>query len=72
MADLSAEVTENYLKQIYHLSLDRVPVKTTELAQALSLCPAAVTTRWFSGSVQSNSNTVGLAVAASRKNLRTS
>ncbi|MHC4816092.1 MAG: metal-dependent transcriptional regulator [Planctomycetota bacterium] len=43
MAELAAEVTEHYLKQIYHLSLDRVPVKTTELANALGLSPAAVT-----------------------------
>jgi DtxR family Mn-dependent transcriptional regulator len=40
---LSAEVTENYLKHIYHLSLDSSPVKTSRLAAALKLSPAAVT-----------------------------
>lgn len=43
MPGLSAEVTENYLKHIYRLSLDHSPVKTSHLAQALELSPAAVT-----------------------------
>jgi DtxR family Mn-dependent transcriptional regulator len=43
MGALSAEVSENYLKHIYHLSLDSSPVKTSKLAAALKLSPAAVT-----------------------------
>ena len=43
MHDHSAGVSENYLKQIYTLSLDETPVRTTRLAQALHLSPAAVT-----------------------------
>ena len=43
MADLTAEATENYLKQIYHLSLEAAPVKTSRLAQALHLSPGSVT-----------------------------
>ena len=42
MADLSGEVTENYLKHIYRLSLDDDPVKTSPLAAALALSPASV------------------------------
>ncbi|MCA9671514.1 MAG: metal-dependent transcriptional regulator [Myxococcales bacterium] len=43
MAELSAEAAENYLKQIYTLSLDHEQVKTSRLATALGLSPAAVT-----------------------------
>lgn len=43
MGIFSAEVTENYLKHIYHLSLDGGPVKTSQLAAAMELSPAAVT-----------------------------
>ena len=43
MAELSAEVTENYLKEIYHLSLDHKTVKTSVLAEALQVSAAAVT-----------------------------
>ena len=43
MAELSDASVENYLKEIYRLSLDEVPVKTSRLAEALTLSPAAVT-----------------------------
>lgn len=43
MAVMSTETVENYLKQIYHLALDASPVKTSSLAAAMSLSPAAVT-----------------------------
>ncbi|MCC6750941.1 MAG: metal-dependent transcriptional regulator [Deltaproteobacteria bacterium] len=43
MGELAAEVSENYLKCIYQLSLDSSPVKTSRLAEALDLSPAAVT-----------------------------
>jgi len=39
----SAEPTENYLKQLYELSLDQSPVKTSRLAAHLEISPAAVT-----------------------------
>jgi DtxR family Mn-dependent transcriptional regulator len=43
MAELSNEVSENYLKHIYRLSLERRPVKTSRLAEALCVSPATVT-----------------------------
>ena len=43
MAELSNEATEDYLAQIYRLSLVSTPVKTSVLARALRLSPAAVT-----------------------------
>lgn len=43
MSALPSEVSENYLKQIYRLALDSSPVKTSRLAEALELSPAAVT-----------------------------
>lgn len=42
MAELAAEVLENYLKEIYRLSLDESPVRTSTLAEALALSSAAV------------------------------
>jgi DtxR family Mn-dependent transcriptional regulator len=38
-----AEPTENYLKQIYELSLDNSPVKTSQIAASMGVSPAAVT-----------------------------
>lgn len=40
---MSTESIENYLKQIYELSLDQTPVKTSQIASALGVTPAAVT-----------------------------
>lgn len=43
MSDQQSSATEDYLKQIYELSLDESPVKTSRLADAMTVSAAAVT-----------------------------